>query len=82
VAKIHNADFESTAKPTNDTRRILEFITVRAQQLAAQPLGRVRFVVTILAGIIKPHFGAHSLSLGQVGCSRVLGVQSGDIGDT
>jgi hypothetical protein len=35
-------------------------------------LGRFRFIVTILAGFLKPYFGVHSLSLGQVGCSRVL----------
>jgi hypothetical protein len=44
-----------------------------AQRLAAQPLGRFRFVITILAGILKSHFNVHSLSLGQVGCSRGLG---------
>jgi hypothetical protein len=36
-----------------------------AQRLAAQPLGRFRFVVTILAGKLKPHIGIRSLSLGQ-----------------
>jgi hypothetical protein len=44
-----------------------------AQRLAAQPLGRFRFVVIILAGKLKPHINVRSLSLGQVGCSRVLG---------
>jgi hypothetical protein len=44
-----------------------------AQRLAAQPLGRIRYVVTILAGILKMHSNVFSLSLGQVGCSRVLG---------
>ena len=44
-----------------------------AQRLAAQLLGRLRFVVTILAGKLKPHFGVRSLSLGQVSCSRGLG---------
>jgi hypothetical protein len=46
----------------------------KAQRLAAQPLGRVRYVVTILAGNPKSQFGVLSLSLGQVGCSRVLGL--------
>jgi hypothetical protein len=46
---------------------------LKAQRLAAQLLGRLRFVVTILAGKLKPHIGVHSLSLGQVSCSRVLG---------
>jgi hypothetical protein len=44
-----------------------------AQRLAAQPLGRLRFVVIILAGNLKSQFGVLSLSLGQVGCSRLLG---------
>jgi hypothetical protein len=45
-----------------------------AQRLAAQPLGRFRFVVTILAGNLQSHFSVLSLSLGQVGCSRGLGL--------
>jgi hypothetical protein len=44
-----------------------------AQRLAAQLLGRLRFVVTILAGKLNLHIGVRSLSLGQVSCSRVLG---------
>jgi hypothetical protein len=44
-----------------------------AQRLAAQPLGRFRHLVTILAGNLKSQFSVLSLSLGQVGCSRVLG---------
>jgi hypothetical protein len=44
-----------------------------AQRLAAQPLGRFRYAVTILAGYLKPHISVRSQSLGQVGCSRVLG---------
>jgi hypothetical protein len=44
-----------------------------AQRLAAQLLGSLRFVVTILTGKLKPHIGVRSLSLGQVSCSRVLG---------
>jgi hypothetical protein len=44
-----------------------------AQRLAAQLLGRLRYVVTILAGKLKPHIGIRLLSLGQVSCSRVLG---------
>jgi hypothetical protein len=44
-----------------------------AQRLAAQPLGRVRYVAIILAGNPKPQFSVLSLSLGQVGCSRGLG---------
>jgi hypothetical protein len=31
------------------------------------PLGRFRFVITILAGILKPQSSVLSLSLGQVG---------------
>jgi hypothetical protein len=38
-----------------------------AQRLAAQPLGRNRFVVAILAGIPKLLSSVLSLSLGQVG---------------
>jgi hypothetical protein len=45
----------------------------KAQRLAAQPLGRFRYLVTILTGFLKSHFGVLSLSLGQVGCSRGLG---------
>ena len=44
-----------------------------AQRLAAQLLGRLRLVVAILAGKLKPYIGVRSLSLGQVSCSRVLG---------
>jgi hypothetical protein len=36
-----------------------------AQRLAAQPLGRFRFDITIPAGILKSHFSVHSMSLGQ-----------------
>jgi hypothetical protein len=46
---------------------------ISAQRLAAQPLGHIRYLVTILAGILKPYSNVLSLSLGQVGCSRVLG---------
>jgi hypothetical protein len=48
-------------------------VPLAAQRLAAQPLGHTRYIVTILAGFLKSHFGVHSLSLGQVGCSRGLG---------
>jgi hypothetical protein len=48
-------------------------IRIAAQRLAAQPPGRFRFLITILAVNYKSQFGVHSLSLGQVGCSRVLG---------
>jgi hypothetical protein len=44
-----------------------------AQRLAAQPPGHARFVVTILAANLQLQSGVLSLSLGQVGCSRVLG---------
>jgi hypothetical protein len=44
-----------------------------AQRLAAQPLGRFRFVVTILTGYPKSQSSVLSLSPDQVGCSRVLG---------
>jgi hypothetical protein len=46
-----------------------------AQRLAAQLLGRFRFVVAILAGKLETHIGVRSLSLGQVSCSRVLGLE-------
>jgi hypothetical protein len=46
---------------------------MHAQRLAAQLLGHLRFVFTILAGKLKPHIGVRSLSLGQVSCSRGLG---------
>jgi hypothetical protein len=48
-------------------------VSLAAQRLAAQPLGRFRYVVTILAGKYKYQLSVFSLSLGQVGCSRVLG---------
>jgi hypothetical protein len=51
----------------------LDYFGREAQRLAAQPLGRFRFVITILAGILESHFSVHFLSLGQVGCSRGLG---------
>jgi hypothetical protein len=38
---------------------------VVAQRLAAQPLGRIRFIVTILAGNLKSQSSVLSLSLGQ-----------------
>jgi hypothetical protein len=44
-----------------------------AQRLAAQPLGHDRLIVIILTGNLELHSGVLSLSLGQVGCSRVLG---------
>jgi hypothetical protein len=46
---------------------------LHAQRLAAQPLGHNRFAINILTGILKSPSGVLSLSLGQVGCSRVLG---------
>jgi hypothetical protein len=46
---------------------------VIAQRLAAQRLGRFRYVVTILAGNLKSQSSLLSLSLGQVSCSGVLG---------
>jgi hypothetical protein len=52
----------------------LKLRKLSAQRLAAQPLGHFRYLAIILADILKPHFSVHSLSLGQVGCSRVLGV--------
>jgi hypothetical protein len=51
----------------------LDYFGREAQRLAAQPLGRARFLVTILAGILKSQSSVLSLSLGQVGCSRGLG---------
>jgi ABC-type spermidine/putrescine transport system permease subunit I len=50
-----------------------EYLVLAAQRLAAQPLGRFRYVVTILAGILKSQSSVLTLSLGQVGCSRGLG---------
>jgi hypothetical protein len=52
----------------------LKVVDRDAQRLAAQPLGHFRYVVTILAVNPKPQFIVLTLSLGQVGCSRVLGV--------
>jgi hypothetical protein len=48
---------------------IIQFVlpAVSAQRLAAQPLSRVCYLVTILAGNLKPHSIDLSLSLGQVG---------------
>jgi hypothetical protein len=54
--------------------KLTAMVFLAAQRLAAQPLGRFRYIVTILAGILQSYFGVHSLSLGQVGCSRVLGL--------
>jgi hypothetical protein len=43
-----------------------EFLySLQAQRLAAQPLGRLRYLVTILAGILKSQSSVLSLSLGQ-----------------
>jgi hypothetical protein len=43
-----------------------EFLySLQAQRLAAQPLGRLRYLGTILAGILKPQSSVPSLSLGQ-----------------
>jgi hypothetical protein len=47
-----------------------------AQRLAAQLLGCLRFEFTILAGNLKTYIGVRSLSLGQVSCSRVLGIDN------
>jgi hypothetical protein len=59
----------------NSLRRQLTYLfrMQKAQRLAAQPLGHFRNLVTILAGNPKSQSSIHSLSLGQVGCSRVLG---------
>jgi hypothetical protein len=48
-------------------------LIVDAQRLAAQALGHLQFVVTILAGNYKPQLIVSSLSLGQVACSHALG---------
>jgi hypothetical protein len=45
-----------------------------AQRLEIQPHGCIRDVATILAGFLQLHFGVHSLSLGHVACSRLLGL--------
>jgi hypothetical protein len=44
-----------------------------AQLLAAQPPGLFRDADTILAGKLQSMSSVFSLSLSQVGCSRVLG---------
>jgi hypothetical protein len=36
-------------------------------------LADIRYLVIILTGILYSRFGVRALSLGQVGCSRVLG---------
>jgi hypothetical protein len=48
---------------------------LRAQRLVAQALGHFRLVAVILAGNLKPHSNVFSLSLGQVACSHVLGLE-------
>jgi hypothetical protein len=45
-----------------------------AQRLVAQAHGRIRDVVTILAGFLQLQFGVLSLSLGHVACSHLLGL--------
>jgi predicted component of type VI protein secretion system len=40
----------------------------------AQAHGRIREVVTILAGFLQLQFGVLSLSLGHVACSHLLGI--------
>jgi hypothetical protein len=40
----------------------------------AQPPGRHRVVIAILTGNLKTQFNVFSLSLGQVGCSHLLGI--------
>jgi len=52
---------------------LVDYFSREAQRLAAQPLGRFRYLITILAGFLKPQFSVLSLSLGQVSCSRGLG---------
>jgi len=46
---------------------LLDYFGREAQRLAAQPLGHVRFVVSILTENLKSQFSVLSLSLGQVG---------------
>jgi hypothetical protein len=60
--------------PINLEKYFYELCFWTAQRLAAQLLGRIRFVVTILAGKPKLQLSVRSLSLGQVSCSRVLGL--------
>jgi hypothetical protein len=62
--------FFTTFTPFNSKLKLL--LERTAQRLAAQPLGHIRLVVTILAGNLKSQSSVLSLSLGQVGCSRVL----------
>jgi hypothetical protein len=52
----------------------LDYFGREAQRLAAQRLGHDRLVVTILTGNLELHSSILSLSLGQVSCSGVLGV--------
>jgi hypothetical protein len=56
------------------TTSFIDPIFISAQRLAAQPLGRIRYLITILAGKYKSNLYDFSRSLGQVGCSRVLGI--------
>jgi hypothetical protein len=51
----------------------LRILCLKAQRLAAQPLGHVRFVAIILTGILKSQSSVLTMSLGQVGCGRGLG---------
>jgi hypothetical protein len=52
----------------------LQGVIILAQRLAAQPLGCFRVAITILAGNLKTISNVFSISLGQVGCSRLLGI--------
>jgi hypothetical protein len=49
------------------SQTFIDYIDLATQRLAAQRLGRVRFVVTILAGKRKSQLNVLTLSLGQVG---------------
>jgi hypothetical protein len=52
-------------------RELLQYIA--AQRLAAQSLGRLRYIATILARFPQSQLNVLFLSLGQVGYRRVLG---------
>jgi hypothetical protein len=54
-------------KPSNNLKIYFDYIGREAQRLAAQPLGRLRYLAVILAGKYKSKLNVFMLSLGQVG---------------
>jgi hypothetical protein len=73
VCDVNKGKFHEICPRTKGWRDLI--ILRAAQRLAAQPLGHFRVLVTILAGKYKSKINVFSLSLGQVGCSRVLGTE-------